>query len=72
MLTEIKTQATGWENTEYRSYHFADATSSEGHLVETGESWERRNGEVGRPTAEAQAEMERTYHRELERFLTRP
>lgn len=44
--------ATGWLNCEYRSYQFADPTGKDddAKLVETQESWQRRNGDATRPS----------------------
>jgi hypothetical protein len=58
--------ATGWQNTEYRSYHFADPSDDNAYLVETQESWFSRHRETLRPSEEVQAELKRTYHREME------
>ncbi|KAK1984384.1 phosphoglycerate mutase [Colletotrichum cereale] len=64
-------KATGWENTEYRSYEFADPTGQDpkAFLKETQESWERRQGENTRPTPEQQAELRQTFYREMEPYL---
>ncbi|KAK1994430.1 phosphoglycerate mutase [Colletotrichum falcatum] len=64
-------KATGWENTEYRSYEFADLTGKDpiASLKETQESWERRQGESARPTPEQQAELRQTFYREMEPYL---
>ncbi|KAH9988829.1 phosphoglycerate mutase [Xylariaceae sp. FL0662B] len=64
-------QATGWKNTEFRSYHFAESAGndSEVHLVETVESWQRRQAAAPRPTKEEQAELQHTYYRQLRPFL---
>ncbi|KAJ2906666.1 uncharacterized protein MKZ38_000402 [Zalerion maritima] len=41
-----ETYGTGWNNTECRSYHFADLTGKdpEAHLKETNASWRKRRG----------------------------
>ncbi|OHE91683.1 phosphoglycerate mutase [Colletotrichum orchidophilum] len=64
-------KATGWENTEYRSYEFADSTGQDPKalLEETQESWERRKGGNTRPTPEQQAELRQTFYREMEPYL---
>ncbi|KAL0941733.1 phosphoglycerate mutase family protein [Colletotrichum truncatum] len=64
-------KATGWENTEFRSYNFVDSTGKDesAHLTETQESWERRQGENARPTPEQQAELQRTFYRDIEPYL---
>lgn len=63
--------ATGWKNTEFRSYTFADETGEdpEALLVETAESWQRRQGETARPSPEEQAERKRVFYRDMEPFL---
>ncbi|KAF6819306.1 phosphoglycerate mutase family protein [Colletotrichum sojae] len=64
-------KATGWKNTEFRSYTFADETGEdpEALLVETEESWRRRQGEKNRPSADEQAERKRVFYRDMEPFL---
>ncbi|CCF34785.1 CtnF protein, partial [Colletotrichum higginsianum] len=64
-------KATGWENTEFRSYEFADPTGQDPNafLTETQESWERRQGDNSRPTLEQQAELRQTFYREMEPYL---
>ncbi|KAM0331467.1 hypothetical protein ACHAQA_003143 [Verticillium albo-atrum] len=59
-------RATAWENCEFRSYQFADATGAdpEALLRETDESWSGRQTDA-RPTAEEQDELRRTYYREF-------
>jgi broad specificity phosphatase PhoE len=41
-------RATGWNNCEYRSYHFVDPTGADedAALLETEESWRRRQGDL--------------------------
>ncbi|KAK2730054.1 phosphoglycerate mutase family protein [Colletotrichum kahawae] len=64
-------KATGWENTEYRSYNFADSTGKDEKALftETQESWNRRQGEKTRPTPEEQAELQRVFYRDMEPYL---
>ncbi|KAI1079994.1 phosphoglycerate mutase [Whalleya microplaca] len=60
--------STGWKNTEFRSYQFADPTGDdpEARLIETEESWQRRQAANDRPNKEEQAELQRTFFRQLE------
>ncbi|WYZ37873.1 hypothetical protein EsH8_II_001379 [Colletotrichum jinshuiense] len=64
-------KATGWENTEFRSYEFADPTGQDPNafLKETDESWERRQGDATRPTPDQQAELRQTFYREMQPYL---
>ncbi|TDZ25504.1 Phosphoglycerate mutase-like protein [Colletotrichum orbiculare MAFF 240422] len=64
-------KATGWENTEYRSYTFADDTGKDpnAYFTETQESWERRQGDNTRPSPEEQAELQRVFYRDMEPYL---
>lgn len=63
--------ATGWENTEYRSYNFVDGAGEDEKalLTETQGSWQRRQGENARPTPEQQAELQRVFYRDMEPYL---
>ncbi|KAF9876361.1 phosphoglycerate mutase family protein [Colletotrichum karsti] len=64
-------KATGWANTEFRSYNFVDSTGKDEKalLTETQESWKRRQGENTRPTPEQQAELQRVFYRDMEPYL---
>ncbi|KAI5465266.1 phosphoglycerate mutase [Mariannaea sp. PMI_226] len=64
--------ATGWKNTEYRSYHFEDSEnlSPEARLVETPESWRRRQGDSHRPTEKEQKVLQEIFLKQLEVFVT--
>lgn len=63
--------ATAWDNCEYRAYQFVDPTGEDpdAAIKETEESWRSRLGETKVPTPEEQAELRRTYYRELGWFL---
>lgn len=62
---------TAWENCEFRSYQFVDPTGQDpdAHIKETQESWSARVKDKSMPTPEEQAELRRTYYRELGPFL---
>lgn len=64
--------ATGWNNIEYRSYYFADSDSanSDGLLIETTESWERREGRTVRPSKNEQELLKKIYYQQLEPYVT--
>uniref|UniRef100_A0A0B7K7N4 Phosphoglycerate mutase family protein n=1 Tax=Bionectria ochroleuca TaxID=29856 RepID=A0A0B7K7N4_BIOOC len=51
--------ATGWANCQFRSYQFVDPTGQddEAELVETAESWRRRQGDQIPPTRTELREM---------------
>lgn len=46
--SDLDHTATGWANCEYRSYQFADPTGDDedAALLETKESWQRRQGDA--------------------------
>ncbi|EPE05777.1 phosphoglycerate mutase family protein [Ophiostoma piceae UAMH 11346] len=64
----VPTRGTGWQNTEWRAYEFADPTGADADaaLKETAASWERRRGTAQGMTAQEQLELQLAYHH----FLT--
>ncbi|KAH7367491.1 phosphoglycerate mutase family protein [Plectosphaerella cucumerina] len=67
----LPTKGTAWENCEFRSYQFVDPTGQDpnAHIRETQESWAARLKDKTFPTDEEQAELRRTYYREMGPFL---
>ncbi|KAH6898029.1 phosphoglycerate mutase [Thelonectria olida] len=65
-------KATGWKNTEYRSYHFSDSDDpgAGAKLIETPESWKRRHGDKPRPTEKDQEVLRQFYLKQLEPYAT--
>ncbi|KAM0545359.1 hypothetical protein ACHAPJ_011431 [Fusarium lateritium] len=61
--------ATGWTNTEFRSYQFLGADNGDAALVETQESWTKRNGDIPRPSRQEQEALGEFYYEQLGPFL---
>ncbi|KAL8715850.1 MAG: hypothetical protein Q9220_000517 [cf. Caloplaca sp. 1 TL-2023] len=63
---EIALQGTGWENTEFRSFHFVDGDDENAAIEETGESRQRR-GEGEKPlTKEEKTQFRETAAKDWE------
>jgi broad specificity phosphatase PhoE len=63
--------ATGWSNCEYRSYQYVDATGADedAALLETEESWQRRQGDVKPPTQTELREMREVVQQQVAPYL---
>jgi hypothetical protein len=59
--------ATGWENTELRSFHFVDPTGEDPNasIKETPESWQQRRGKTAPPTEAEQRELRAVYYQQM-------
>ncbi|KAJ3499463.1 hypothetical protein NLG97_g306 [Lecanicillium saksenae] len=57
-----------WKNAEYRSYQFKDVHNDDDNadLIETPESWNRRQGDKCPPTQAQQTEWKRVVYKRLE------
>jgi hypothetical protein len=73
MLTMLCDQGTGWANTEYRTYEFADPSGKDENasLKETRPSWRRRRGSAIPLTETEQRELRAVEQKHLEKELAK-
>ncbi|KAI4245711.1 MAG: hypothetical protein L6R42_010108, partial [Xanthoria sp. 1 TBL-2021] len=57
---------TGWENTEFRSYHFVDGDYDNASMEETAESRQRRGNDDKPLTKEERTQLRQTATKTLE------
>lgn len=63
----VPERGTGWQNTEWRAYEFADPSGADANaaLKETAASWERRRGTAQGLTEQEAMELQLAYHKFL-------
>ncbi|KAH7169973.1 phosphoglycerate mutase [Dactylonectria macrodidyma] len=64
-------RATGWENTEFRSFQFSavEGCGPVPSLIETDASWKRRHGSSPRPTPKEQEKLREVFLWQLGQFI---